>query len=109
MVVVVGGCSGSVVVDGDTRSDDAGSVTNCDDACARAASTCGTDQADCVTQCGQKAAQSQVNGCGDLNDQLLTCIRDAPDDVVCAGPLVPASCQSDFDQWSACWAPSSGG
>jgi hypothetical protein len=99
--VVVAGCGGKVFVDGDAGGGGAPPITSCDQACARVAATCGGDAATCATQC-------QQNGFGppacDASYQTLTsCIVNATDDVVCGAAMnVPASCQSLYDQWSAC-------
>jgi hypothetical protein len=107
IVVLLGGCGGNAGVDADNGGADI--IMKCGGACARAASTCGLDQTACLAYCGNNVVQSQALGCGDLEDKLLTCIQDAPDDLICSGPLVPASCQSDSDGWEACFSAGPGG
>ncbi|APR85074.1 Hypothetical protein A7982_10423 [Minicystis rosea] len=96
------GCGGKVVVDGTGGSP--AMATSCDAACARLVATCGQeDQASCVAACEQNVAQSEANGCQDLNDALMSCIVTASDPVQCGpGMGVPASCQSLYEKWDAC-------
>jgi hypothetical protein len=103
------GCGGKVVVDADGGlvDEDGGltEMTSCEKACARVVAACNEqDEASCVATCEKNVEQSQTNGCEDINDALVSCIATASDAVVCGGGMgVPASCQSLYDQWDACF------